>query len=69
MNQKEIQKKLQELKTELAREQSAVASGTRPENAGSIKELRRAIARILTIQQETPAVTIKKDKEVGKKND
>lgn len=60
MSQKEQEKKLQEIKTELAREQSAVASGTNPENPGKIRELRRAVARILTIQNEKQEVEVKK---------
>lgn len=52
MSPKEIEKKLQEIRAELSKEMAAVASGTRPENPGRIKELRRTIARILTIKKE-----------------
>lgn len=52
MTPKELEKKLQEIKAELSKEKAAVASGTQPENPGRIKELRRAIARILTIKKE-----------------
>ncbi|MCD6414820.1 MAG: 50S ribosomal protein L29 [Candidatus Diapherotrites archaeon] len=52
MSPKEREKKLQEIKAELSKERAAVASGTQPENPGRIKELRRAIARILTIEKE-----------------
>ena len=73
LSPKEREKKLQEIRTEYAREQAAVASGTRPENPGRIRELRRAIARIITIQHEMPYAQKedsikppKKEKEVGK---
>ena len=41
--------KLRELKTEIARERALQSSGTRPENPGRIRAIRRTIARILTI--------------------
>jgi large subunit ribosomal protein L29 len=63
MSQKEKKEKLEELKTEYSREKAAVASGTRPENPGKIRELRKTIARIITIQNETP----KKETEVENK--
>ena len=59
LNKEEKEKQLQQLKTELSREHSAVASGTKPENPGRIKEIRRTIARILTIENEAKAVVKK----------
>lgn len=62
---------MQQLKTELSRENAAVSSGTKPENPGRIKHTRRAIARILTIQNEKKKSQDKvkkvKSPEVGKK--
>ena len=52
MGQQERQEKLQQLRNELSKAESAVASGTRPESPGKIKELRRTIARIHTIENE-----------------
>jgi len=43
---------LEDLETELLNAVSAKAAGAQPENPGRIKELRRAIARIKTIQRE-----------------
>jgi large subunit ribosomal protein L29 len=43
---------LEELQTELLNENAVKAAGAAPENAGRIKELRRAVARIKTIQRE-----------------
>jgi len=43
---------LEELETELLNEKAVKAAGGMPENPGRIKELRRTIARIKTIQNE-----------------
>ena len=52
MGKEEIDEKLQQLKTELSKEKGAVASGTKAENPGKIKEIRKTIARILTLKKE-----------------
>lgn len=57
---------LEELETELLNSRAVQAAGGAPENPGRIKELRRTIARIKTIQNEegddveeiTPADTL-----------
>jgi large subunit ribosomal protein L29 len=57
---------LEELQTELLNSKAVQAAGGAPENPGRIKELRRTIARIKTIQTEegddveeiTPADTL-----------
>jgi large subunit ribosomal protein L29 len=46
----ERDKKLTELRTELVRLRTMVASGGTVENPGRIKELRRTIAKLLTIE-------------------
>jgi len=43
---------LEEFETELLNERAVKAAGGAPENPGRIKELRKAIARIKTIQRE-----------------
>jgi len=48
----EREKKLTELRTELVHLRTMVASGGTVENPGRIKELRRTIARLLTIEAE-----------------
>jgi len=48
----ELKKIEQELRTELSREKSAVKSGTKAENPGRIKEVKKTIARIKTIIKE-----------------
>ncbi len=44
--------RLKELKKELAKVNAKLSSGTNPENPGQIKQIRKAIARMLTIISE-----------------
>jgi len=53
MPAEERRKKLDEIRTELVRLRTTVASGGTIENPGRIKELRKTMARILTIERET----------------
>ena len=52
MSDEQVKKQLQDLRTELLKERAITATGGAPENPGRIRELRRTIARILTIQKE-----------------
>jgi large subunit ribosomal protein L29 len=52
MTPAEREAELEELETELLNENAVKAAGAAPENAGRIKELRKAVARIKTIQRE-----------------
>jgi len=52
MNIEEMRAKLRELRAELARERSIAASGGSLENPARARQLRRTIARILTIMKE-----------------
>ncbi len=52
MTPAERQAELEDLETELLNEKSVLAAGGAPENPGRIRDLRRTIARIKTIQQE-----------------
>ncbi len=64
----ELRSKLAELKEELAKQRGQIASGTRPENPGKMKPIRKTIARILTIQQLRKQAKEKNEKkEVQKK--
>jgi large subunit ribosomal protein L29 len=44
----EVNVKVLELKQELAKERARISAGTRSENPGKIRKLRRDIARLLT---------------------
>jgi large subunit ribosomal protein L29 len=52
MTPAERENELDELETELLNARAVQAAGGAPEDPGRIKELRRAIARIKTIQRE-----------------
>jgi len=52
MSPEERRKKLNEFRTELLRLKTMVKAGGTVENPARIKELRRAIARILTVENE-----------------
>ncbi len=55
MGTEELQEKLQELRMELFKERSKAAAIGTPENPGRVREIRRTIARILTIMNERAA--------------
>jgi len=73
MQQKDMDKKLIELKLELAKIRGNISMGASAQSPGRIKEVRKAIARIKTIesenthknQEETAALT-KKSKRLVK---
>jgi large subunit ribosomal protein L29 len=52
MSDEQMEKQLKDLRNELLKERAITATGGAPENPGRIRELRRTIARILTIQKE-----------------
>lgn len=57
LSSEELEEKLKELRNELLREKSMIASGGAPENPGRIKEIKRTIARILTIKTQKEGAT------------
>jgi large subunit ribosomal protein L29 len=52
MTPAEREAELEDLETELLNARAVQAAGGRPDNPGEIKEIRKAIARIKTIQRE-----------------
>lgn len=52
MNATERQEEMDKLKLELIRERAIASAGGAPENPGRIREIRKTIARIKTIQTE-----------------
>jgi large subunit ribosomal protein L29 len=49
MHAPELQKRLKELRSELMKSNSQIATGTIPKNPGQIKHTKKTIARILTL--------------------
>lgn len=64
MSSEERKKKLNELRAELMRIKTMIKAGGSIENTSRIRELRKAIARILTIENEEKRA---KEREKGKK--
>ncbi|MCD6209853.1 MAG: 50S ribosomal protein L29 [Methanophagales archaeon] len=52
MSEKERREELESLISDLLRERGTVATGGASENPGRIKEIRRTIARIKTVESE-----------------
>ena len=52
MDEKTISTKLAELRNELISINAQIAMGTVPENPGKVKEIKRTIARILTVKKQ-----------------
>ena len=48
LSKEDLTQRVIELKQELAKEKATIAAGTRSENPGKIRKLRRDIARMLT---------------------
>ncbi len=55
MSEEEITEELQKLENELIRERGIVTAGGAPEKPGRIRDIRRTIARIKTVQRERKA--------------
>lgn len=66
MDTNSLNDKVVELKAELAKEKALVAGGTRPENPGKIRSVRKTIARILTVIKEKGKQQKKKKEEIKK---
>jgi large subunit ribosomal protein L29 len=67
MSGEERIKKLGELRTELLRLKTMIEAGGTVENPARIKELRKTIARILTIEKEQKIKPAEKETERKKK--
>jgi large subunit ribosomal protein L29 len=61
MSSEERRKKIAELRTELVRLKTMVKAGGSVDNPSRIRELRKTIARILTIETEERRVKEKKE--------
>ncbi len=67
MKPEERRKRLTELKAELMRLQTIVKAGGSVDNPSRIRELKKTIARILTIENEERISQKQKGKEKGKR--
>ncbi len=60
MSPEDRKKRLTELRTELMRLRTMVKAGGAPENPSQIREIRRTIARILTVDNEEKRIVEEK---------
>ena len=65
MSKEDLQVKLEELKKELIKINTQISTGTTPKSPGQVKQIKKNIARILTILNEEKSD--KKTKEEDKK--
>jgi large subunit ribosomal protein L29 len=52
LSEKELEKKLDELRLEIAKEKANISIGASVTSPGRIKEIRKTIARILSVKKE-----------------
>jgi len=52
MSERERKEELESLRMDLMRERGIIATGGAPENPGRVREIRRTIARIKTVEGE-----------------
>ncbi len=49
MDEKELEKKLEELRKELIKYNAQISTSTPPENPGNVRKIKKTIAKIITI--------------------
>jgi large subunit ribosomal protein L29 len=62
MSSEDRRKRLDELRTELSRLRTMIKAGGAVENSARIRELRKAIARLLTVESEAKRAETKERK-------
>ncbi len=60
MSEQDLNKKLVELRKELAKHGTSIASGVNPKSPGQVKKTKKTIARILTFINSKKLIAIKK---------
>jgi len=70
MNEIQLTEKLSDLKKELMRINTQISTGTVPENPGKVRDVKKTIARIITVlnlRKKQPKVTEKKEEKKEEK--
>ena len=67
MDKSSLNEKLLDLRKELVKMNAQIAIGTTIKNPGQVKDLKKTLAKIVTIEQEKAKHAKKKKQEVGKK--
>jgi large subunit ribosomal protein L29 len=66
MNETQLNEKLLDLRKELMKINTQISTGTTPENPGRVREVRKTIARVLTVlnlKKSKPEVKVEKKEE------
>jgi len=61
MTTQELEKKLLELRKSLLKINAQIASGTIPENPGNVRNVKKAVAQILTLLHQQKQKEVQKD--------
>jgi large subunit ribosomal protein L29 len=69
MSDDELKSKFIELKKELIKSNAQIATGTTPKSPGQVKQTKRLIAKILTLQKEKQKIISKKEVEKNPRRD
>jgi len=69
MNELDTSIKLADLKKELMKINSQIATGTVPKSPGKVREIKRTIAKILSINNEKAHIKSKKQNKGGSKKE
>ena len=69
MNESDTSIKLADLKKELMKINSQIAIGTVPKSPGKVREMKRTIAKILSINNEKASIKNKKQNKGGSKKE
>ncbi|MFH1431767.1 MAG: 50S ribosomal protein L29 [archaeon] len=65
MNEKELEKKESDLRLELAKEKGKIHIGSVPENTGRLKEIKKTLARMLTLKKQNQKTASNKNKKIN----
>jgi len=63
MNKEQLENTLKELRRELIKMNTQISTGANPENPGKVRQVKRTIARILTLKQSKTMEGKKKNNE------
>lgn len=63
MDKESLQSHLEEMRKELMKVNTQIATGSAPENPGKAKQLKKTIARILTLLNQKGNLEVKKSNE------
>jgi large subunit ribosomal protein L29 len=60
MSKEDLKTKLKELRKEMIKHNAQIATGTNPKSPGQVREIKKTIAKILTVVNEKPKAKAEK---------